>query len=1188
MPTRPHHRLAQAATLAGLLGLAASLFALPAQAETLTRTSAFEYDPATGLLVKEIIEPDTPDLCLVTTYTYDAYGNKTSATTRNCNGSSGEAAAPTGDAVFSPRTSSTTYDARGQFPLTSTNALGHSETKTFDARFGAVLSLTGPNGLTTTWQYDGFGRKTQESRADGTVSTWAYQRCVDISGCPSLAQYRVLTTATGSPAASVYYDSLNREIRSETTGFNGTLVRKDTEYDSRGRVARVSSPYYVGDTVQWSVPTYDDLNRVLTQTTPDGAVTSTTYAGLTTTVTISPSAGFTQTKTTIKNSQGQVVRVLDAQNNALDYEYDAFGNLTKTTDALGNQSQLAYDLRGRKTQMVDPDMGTWTYAYNALGELIRQTDAKAQTTTLAYDLLGRMVTRTEPDLTSSWSYDSCTKGTGKLCSVSADNGYSRSHVYDTLGRPSSTTVTVQSVTQTLTTTYDAAGRLNQLTYPTGFAVTYGYNANGYLDTVRKAADSSLIWQATARSATGRTLTELLGNGLTTTRTYDVVDRLTAIQSGNGTATVHHHTYSYDQLGNLTQRIDQTQSVTENFAYDSLNRLTMVSGTMATRSFAYDALGNITYKSDVGNYTYPTPGAGAVRPHAVTQVTGAVNATYTYDANGNLISGNGRTLTYTSYNAPATIANASYSYAYTYNAEHERVRLVTTRPDDTLTSLYFHPDGKGRLFYEREERQSDGRLEHKHYVQAGAELVGVYVTRSDSFAEMRYYHHDHLGSVALITNEAGAPLERLAYEAFGERRYPNGNPQDRMSPLIGITTDRGFTSHEHLDELNLIHMNGRVYDPVLGRFMTADPFIQSPGNLQSYNRYSYVFNNPLAYTDPSGYFSLSKALKKLFKNRTFRTLVAIGVAYFTGFYDFGVAGAPSYGLFGASSMGLAGGAAALGNAMVSGAALSGISAGSWEAAFQGALSGGLFWGAGSIGQGLGFAQGSLEMAALHAVAGCMSASAGGGQCSQGALSAGFANFAGSNLGDWGRVGNLVRNTILGGVAAELAGGKFANGAKTAAFGHLFNDFMHEMSVDGSYSDGTEGTLGTGLRLPGTEAGDRAAQYWAALHVQTGNPLYAVPGVFASLWTPDTATHTSLTLIGGGGASIGIRLGRELAFGNNFRIAPFGNRTGHSLGELPHYHRRGIDSLTGQTRPGQGIGRHRPWETRQIDRTFWDRF
>jgi hypothetical protein len=122
---------------------------------------------------------------------------------------------------------------------------------------------------------------------------------------------------------------------------------------------------------------------------------------------------------------------------------------------------------------------------------------------------------------------------------------------------------------------------------------------------------------------------------------------------------------------------------------------------------------------------------------------------------------------------------------------------------------------------------------------------------------------------------------------------------------------------------------------------------------------------------------------------------------------------------------------------------------------------------------------------------------------------------------------------------------------------------------------------GSYLPGTEAGERAAQHWADLHVKTGNPLYAVPGILASLWTPDTAVATATTLLGGGAGNIGVRLGREVSFGKNFRIAPFGNRTGHPLGELPHYHRRGVD-------PRQGIGRHRPWETKSPDKSFWDRF
>lgn len=129
---------------------------------------------------------------------------------------------------------------------------------------------------------------------------------------------------------------------------------------------------------------------------------------------------------------------------------------------------------------------------------------------------------------------------------------------------------------------------------------------------------------------------------------------------------------------------------------------------------------------------------------------------------------------------------------------------------------------------------------------------------------------------------------------------------------------------------------------------------------------------------------------------------------------------------------------------------------------------------------------------------------------------------------------------------------------------------------------------GSYLPGTEAGDSAAQYWANKQVETGNGLYMIPGLLASLWTPNTAAETTATLLSGGVGSIGFRFGREIAFGKNVRIAPFGNRTGHPQGELPHYHRRGVDPATGQTTPGQGVGRHRPWETKATDKSFWDRF
>jgi RHS repeat-associated protein len=93
--------------------------------------------------------------------------------------------------------------------------------------------------------------------------------------------------------------------------------------------------------------------------------------------------------------------------------------------------------------------------------------------------------------------------------------------------------------------------------------------------------------------------------------------------------------------------------------------------------------------------------------------------------------------------------------------------------------------------------------------------------------------------------------------------------DPSDAIVGISTDRGFTGHEHLNEIGLIHMNGRVYDPLIGRFMSADPFIQDPSNSQSYNRYAYVMNNPLSLTDPSGY---RWSWKKVFK---FAAVIAVG-------------------------------------------------------------------------------------------------------------------------------------------------------------------------------------------------------------------------------------------------------------------------------------------------------------------------
>lgn len=1102
-----------------LVGSAA--FSSSAWALIQTRTSSFAYD-ASGRLVKEVIEPDSSDLCLVTEYSYDAYGNRITATTRNCNGSSGEAAAPTGGSIslFTARTTYTYFDisagcttppsyVAGRLPVRRVNALGHAECLEHDAKFGAPAKLTGPNGLATLWTYDTFGRRSRETRADGsyTDSVYAVASGFTHPGGAVLG-YQVTQTTKNSggtisaPTQVIYFDVLDRKVGIAQTSFDGTTQARleVTGYDNVGRVSKLWRPYFAsagaGTYTQY---VYDVLGRVTQQTEPSGLVKTNSYAGLATTTTVDPDGAGSmpaQTQLTTKNSQGQVVSVRTNSGAAgtvdtlVSFLYDPFGNLTQTTDPLGNVTALTYDLRGRKSEMVDRDMGRWTYRYNALGELAWQCEpvsraiqsvsgdcADAVASRMTYDKLGRMLSRTERDLTSTWTWDTATKGVGKLAQVTSINSYSRTHAYDTLGRPSSITVTIGSDTFTHTSTYDTSGRLDTLTYPDSVGVQHQYNAQGYLYRLYFPSEARVAWEALELTASGGVKRNALHQDAGTmkvVRDFDTAERLTRIRSGGDPTNngITDYQYTYALNGNVTQKLDARNSVTENFSYDQLNRLLSSSGTSTvTRSFTYDKLGNITYRSDVGTYAYPASGSSSVRPHAVSSVTapttagvGGISASYGYDAAGALMTASGtvespneavsvafsRALAYMSFGLPNVICEArgsgaasqvlysggaatdcqntggasQYRYTYTYGPDHERVKLVAQRPDDTVTTLYVHPGGAGELLFEKESRASNGYSETKRYLSAYGETFAIYVKKSTGTSEWRYLHRDTLGSVAAITGKTGSTLETLSYEAFGERRYVSGARQDRTSPLLGVLTDRGFTIHEHLDEINLIHMNGRIFDPALARFMTPDPLVQAQNYSQAYNRYSYGLNNPLRSIDPSGFLSLSSLLDDIgdFIDGGGWFHILVGIAFGPGFGDAGnIAGLKS-----PIAIGVMGGFAV------------GISAseGNLAAGVRGAAAGALF------GWASRFAPGTPASYAAHAVAGCASGGLQSGGCDRGALSAVAGKWVTVNSEQLlGKDLRFVGPIAAGGVASWVSGGNFQNGAVTAAFGYLFNHCSH---------------------------------------------------------------------------------------------------------------------------------------------------
>ena len=990
-----------------------------------TRTSSFEYTPTNGLLLRENVEPDLPHR-QSTEYARDVFGNITLST------SSGPG--------VTPRIGRTFYDPTGRFPIAFENALGHRESRTYDSRFGTVSELISPNGQVSRVIRDGFGRTRREIRPDGV--TTAILIAEPDSSSPPQTRSRLVTKTSGSAPSTVYLDALNRKIRIVTGGFDGRAVYRDFVYDLRGQLERVSRPYYSGDPLYWLLSTHDVLGRTTRVDNPDASSVRTEYHGLSTTV----FNELNQAQTMVRNSQGWLIRGTDNAGNEVTHTYDVFGNLLNTRDPAGNVISNTYDIRGRKLRMSDPDAGVSQFAYNAFSEMIWCQDGKGQVFTTDFDVLGRIVRRTLPEGQISYAYDSAAHGLGMLADVVSYNGYRRSHGYDNLGRLESVMTTVDGEDFTVRNHFDALGRVDQITYPAAFAVRQVFNDGGFLSEVRDAADNSLLWRADLVNAEGLVVRNTLGNGLTTVRAFDPARSwIRSIETGsNGGDEVQSLGFSFDPLGNLTARSDNSRGLMEDFSYDGLNRLTAASVAHgATKTYSYDAIGNITFKSDVGVYSYDRVNAG---PHAVTHA-GNMTDRYSYDANGNMLGGRARTFAYYSFNKPSSITGVGARSGFRYDSENNLMTHTSVASGQTNVMTYV-----GGIY---ERNASSLRIEHRHFVGVGGTVVAIHTASTGQPSQLRFVHKDHLGSVQSITDLSGAAVERFSYDPHGRRRGDNWEevPSGSRSSQI---TERGFGGHVQLDALEIVHMGGRAYDPVLGRFTTPDPFIQSAAAVQAFNRYSYVGNNPVSMVDPSGFWGL----KSLFKKGTevvdsvANSLGPVGDALTGGQLSVNkylvdhpqVAGV----VVGAVATVATGGAAApLASAIVGGAASGLVSSqGDVKAAAYSAATALAFASVGNAIQA-GHLQDGISQSVAHGVVGGVSAQVQGGNFVRGFLSAAVTKGLSGEIGSsypGGGMGSMARDVIsgaaVGGLASELSGGRFSDGAVTVAFSRLFNDRGHD--------------------------------------------------------------------------------------------------------------------------------------------------
>ncbi|MGB2741705.1 MAG: FG-GAP-like repeat-containing protein [Cognaticolwellia sp.] len=312
---------------------------------------------------------------------------------------------------------------------------------------------------------------------------------------------------------------------------------------------------------------------------------------------------------------------------------------------------------------------------------------------------------------------------------------------------------------------------------------------------------------------------------------------------------------------LSMQISQvggsTSDNTNNQYYDLPSQYRM------NESYSYDDWGNIKYKQNAGYYKYDTYKTNRLLGvYQRNNLTGTQYYNISYDANGNVTNDGKRTSHYTNFDKPYLITQSSSRTSFSYGPNREVYKRVDTRAGKQTQTLYLGS-------YERVKLPS-GVIEHKFYIG------NVVITeRSNNANDEFYLHKDHQGSTTSITNASGSLMQQFIYDPWGKQYNVHSNSifNAYSSPAVS----KGYTGHKMVNDMDIIHMNGRIYDPTLGRFLQADPFIQAPKDSQSYNRYTYGFNNPLSGTDPSGYGWLSDTWKKI--KKVVIPIVAVVAAYY---------------------------------------------------------------------------------------------------------------------------------------------------------------------------------------------------------------------------------------------------------------------------------------------------------------------
>lgn len=920
-----------------------------------SKTTQYTYNDKGDILTTVVNAGSS--LPLTTTNTYDVYGNV--LTTKQ-----------TGQGIGN-NVKTFVYDSTGRFVVKATETASPAvNTYTYDT-WGNVLTEcdeTSPQEkLTVSHVYDGWGRETSVTTPPTTTTTTSYGW-----GNGNAKKYYVLKTPDNAPWVKTWYDNCGHEVLVESVGPMNTTVSKATSYNSKGQVYRTTNT-----TGQLSITetfAYDSRGRVTSDVLSSGKTTTYSYGNRSVTSTVN---GRNYTKTS--DAWGNLITSTDPISQ-VDYQYSSNGQPLQVT-ASGATTYFEYDAAGNKTSMTDPDAGTTTYTYSADGKILTETDARGIKTTNTYDDGGRLVKSVIGNTTITNTYGTAGNAANRLVKTES-GGNSIEYTYDTYGRVTKELrKTSEGKEYAFIHGYNNKNQLTSVQYP-NLPQTITYTYDQYGNNIQTNAGSNVIYKL--ESYNGLSTSSSFNGTLTTTYTKDSRGFMTNVSLKNGNSTLESFTTDYDgATGNLMSR--QRNALKEKFWYDELDRLTEVSENKFLKlTVTYLPNGNINGMTDVGMYTYDSTD----RPHAVRSV----------DNFSEEISGEPVTTAFNDINKISVINKGSgrnnYSMTVGYGPDCQRWNSVLKNNERIMRSTVYMGD--------YEEVTINGVTRGFYYL--GDNVLAV---RENGAVKFYNIFTDNIGSILSVVDENGNKFFDASYSVWGQ--------QNVTIDKIGFR--RGYCGHEMLNEFQLINMNGRLYDPMIGRFLSPDNYVQLPANSQSYNRYSYCLNNPLKYNDPSG---------------EFWNLVIGGIIG-------GVVNWASHGLkFNAKGLGY------FATGAVAGAVGTGLASG-----ISVAMAGGSFW-AGAAGMANG-------VSSTGFLAGMASGASSG-------FAGGFILGAGNSWVD----GNSFRNGLLsgmksGGIGALSAGvtGGLMGGLNAIDNGVNFWTGKAKINLDGAYS--YSGSLPSDLKL-----------------------------------------------------------------------------------------------------------------------------